>query len=179
MAGDISWLAVAHEAVDKHRALQKPAELGELLALAASYGVKRVVEIGSDAGGTLWAWRQLGAEVISVTLLDGPFGSGRPLIAHGAVVVEGDSHSFDTWLRVRDVLASQQADMLFVDGDHSYEGVAADVMAYSGFVRPDGLLVLHDIVNAHPSRPEPGPRQVWGQLPVLPGRRELDRKSVV
>lgn len=35
-------------------------------------------------------------------------------------------------------------DLLFVDGDHSYEGVLADVDRYWPTVRPGGFMVLHD-----------------------------------
>jgi hypothetical protein len=38
-------------------ALQKPAELAGLLRRAASIQPRVIVEIGSDAGGTLYAWR--------------------------------------------------------------------------------------------------------------------------
>lgn len=37
-----------------------------------------------------------------------------------------------------------QLDLLFIDGDHSYEGCARDVMHYVPFVRPGGYFVLHD-----------------------------------
>ena len=37
-------------------------------------------------------------------------------------------------------------DFLFVDGDHSYDGVVSDFVAYYPLVRPGGLIALHDIV---------------------------------
>jgi cephalosporin hydroxylase len=37
-------------------------------------------------------------------------------------------------------------DVVFVDGDHTYEGVSADVITYSRFVTPGGYLILHDTV---------------------------------
>ena len=36
-------------------------------------------------------------------------------------------------------------DFLFIDGDHTYEGVKADFNMYSELVRPGGLIVFHDI----------------------------------
>ncbi len=36
-------------------------------------------------------------------------------------------------------------DLLFIDGDHSCEGVLADLNNWAGFVKPGGLLVLHDV----------------------------------
>lgn len=35
-------------------------------------------------------------------------------------------------------------DLLFVDGDHSYEGVKADWEAYKDFLRPGSIVIFHD-----------------------------------
>ncbi|MFM6728593.1 MAG: class I SAM-dependent methyltransferase, partial [Dolichospermum sp.] len=40
---------------------------------------------------------------------------------------------------------SQPVDLLFVDGDHSYEGVMADLKAWLPKLKPKAWLVLHDI----------------------------------
>ncbi len=162
---------IAVAAVRRHGALQKPAELAGLLRHIRPAGRWLVLEIGSDTGGTLWAWRQLGAEVIAVSLPDGPFGTGRPLRAHDATVIEGDSHTLATWLQVERVLAGRRADLLFIDGDHTEPGVTADLMAYSQFVEPGGLVALHDICPH--ARPDVGVRAVWQHLAALPGAAEF------
>jgi predicted acetyltransferase len=41
---------------------------------------------------------------------------------------------------------------LFIDGDHSYEGVAADFEAYRRYVRGGGLIAFHDICMDHRRR---------------------------
>lgn len=38
----------------------------------------------------------------------------------------------------------QQADLVFIDGEHSYKGVARDLRLWSKIVKPGGLLVCHD-----------------------------------
>jgi predicted O-methyltransferase YrrM len=38
-------------------------------------------------------------------------------------------------------------DLLFVDGDHSYEGARADFRRWGAFVRPGGHLLFHDAVD--------------------------------
>ena len=53
-------LAIARAAVREHGAIQKEQELASFLALLADQPPEVVVEIGSDAGGTLWAWQQVG-----------------------------------------------------------------------------------------------------------------------
>lgn len=39
---------------------------------------------------------------------------------------------------------SPSLDLLFIDGDHSYEGVKADWEAYKGFLKPGSTVVFHD-----------------------------------
>jgi predicted O-methyltransferase YrrM len=38
-------------------------------------------------------------------------------------------------------------ELLFIDGDHSYEGAAADFERWSAFVRPGGHVLFHDAVD--------------------------------
>ena len=62
--------------------------------------------------------------------------------------------------------------MLFIiDGDHRYEGVRRDFLAYRHFVRPGGIIVFHDIVPDHRARYgvdtmrwTGGVPQLWEQL---------------
>jgi hypothetical protein len=35
-------------------------------------------------------------------------------------------------------------DVLFIDGDHSYEGVKADWDAYKSFLEPGSIVIFHD-----------------------------------
>lgn len=39
--------------------------------------------------------------------------------------------------------------LVFVDGDHEYNGVAADIRAWGPLVEPGGLMVFHDYGNGH------------------------------
>src|SRR5262249_28067231 len=36
-------------------------------------------------------------------------------------------------------------DLLFIDGDHSYEGCLKDWQSWSGYLAPDAVVVFHDI----------------------------------
>lgn len=167
---------IVNEAITVWGALQKPGELAGLLDVlnectfgdmvgrnARKPGPPRVVEIGSDAGGTLYAWRALWptAQVVSVSLPDGPFGSSRPLVAHGATIMERDSHEVETVFAL-DALLGAPPDVLFVDGDHTTEGCAADVQMYGELLNPGGVLILHDI--CHHESPAVGVEYVWRDL---------------
>ena len=39
----------------------------------------------------------------------------------------------------------QPADAIFIDANHSYEGVRGDVESWKNFVKPGGLIILHDV----------------------------------
>jgi cephalosporin hydroxylase len=60
--------------------------------------------------------------------------------------IRGDSHDAETVKRVQRALRGKPLDFLFIDGDHSLEGVANDYRMYAPLVRPRGLVAFHDIV---------------------------------
>jgi cephalosporin hydroxylase len=156
-------VAVARQAVTEWGAVQKGAELASFLALLMDLEPRTIVEIGSDAGGTLWAWQQVGARVIGVDLPYGCFGSGHELNDHGCEVIHGDSHDPATRDLLVKVLDGTELDVLFIDADHSYRGVKADYEMYGPLVRPGGLVVFHDICD-HPEMPMCQVRAFWQSL---------------
>jgi cephalosporin hydroxylase len=66
--------------------------------------------------------------------------------------VRGDSHDFETVTAVENVLAGTLVDFLFIDGDHSLQGVWTDFDLYKRFVRPGGLIGFHDIIDTERHR---------------------------
>lgn len=162
------FLAIATAAVNDHHAIQKPEELAGLLTFAHAAASRRptpyvVLEIGSDAGGTLYAWQAIfgdtGGHVIAVDLPGGPYSTDAARTApetHGATMIAGNSHDVSTLVAVTDALTEVgdgimvPVDLLFIDGDHSLDGVLADVGTYGQLVRPGGLMALHDICE-HPA----------------------------
>jgi predicted O-methyltransferase YrrM len=50
------------------------------------------------------------------------------------------------------VLAPEQFDLIFIDADHSYEGVRADIELSLPLLRPGGVLAFHDYTREE--RPE-------------------------
>ena len=112
----------------------------------------RICEIGTSAGGTLYLLTRVGAPdalVVSIDLsiprhtaaLCSRF--ARP--GQRLVSIAGDSHSEETVAKLERVLAGEQLDALFIDGDHSYEGVRADFERYAPLVRGGGIVALHDV----------------------------------
>lgn len=65
---------------------------------------------------------------------------------------------------------SQPVDLVFIDGDHSEEGVAADWEAWHPFVAEGGAVVFHDAREGAPDgRGLPGPTAVVDRLFRGPG----------
>jgi predicted O-methyltransferase YrrM len=141
------------------RPLQVPSELHRFAEIVASICPKRVLEIGTFQGGTLCMFARLSAPratIVSIDLPGGKFGGGqsrlRSLLYHmfGKLfqrmhLIRGDSHSEEVSAKVRDI--TQCLDTLFIDGDHTYEGVKHDFLSYSPLVRPGGIVAFHDIAE--------------------------------
>jgi len=60
-----------------------------------------------------------------------------------------DSHLPATRDRLKTLLPGQ-IDFLFIDGDHTYDGVKTDFEMYSPLVKKGGLVAFHDICNHVP-----------------------------
>jgi len=135
------------------RPLQRRAEFLGLLGRGSALRPSVILEIGSAAGGTAFLWTRIAADDALLVLVDDAFGGARRAalrrFARGRqqiVCIRGDSHDAATQARVFRALGGRAVDVLFIDGDHRYEGVAADLAHYGRLVRPAGLVALHDIV---------------------------------
>jgi len=113
---------------------------------------RRVCEIGTAAGGTLYLLTRVSAPdalVVSIDLVIAPHTRAlRERLARPGqrvVSLSGDSHSEEMALRLERLLDGQPLDVLFIDGDHSYDGVRADFERYGRLVRSGGIIALHDI----------------------------------
>lgn len=55
-------------------------------------------------------------------------------------------------------------DLVFIDGDHSYEGALHDLMKSHERLRPGGILAMHDVERTHPHCVEVWDRYAAGML---------------
>jgi len=147
------------------RPMQVRSELHSFASMVADRQPEVVVEIGTANGGTLFVLARTAspdALLISVDLPGGEFGGGYPRWKRGLyhtfasegqqlVLIQRDSHDEETVAQVQDVLDGRRIDLLFIDGDHSYEGVRRDFEAYSPLVADDGIVAVHDIVPENPA----------------------------
>jgi predicted O-methyltransferase YrrM len=133
----------------------------EILGLLERLQVARprfVLEIGTGAGGTSYLLsRVAAADGLFVTCcLHAP-----PITAswlrrgnrrrQSVDVLSLDTHTADA-RRLLHERFPDGVDVLFIDGDHSYEGVRQDFLDYADLLRPRSLLVFHDIVEDYRTR---------------------------
>ena len=81
-------------------------------------------------------------------------------------VIRADSHDISTVEDVRRRLPGGKFDFLFIDGDHSYEGVRRDFELYSPLAEAGAFVAFHDIVPSVPDgHGDPGEVPVfWDEI---------------
>lgn len=153
-------LDLASKAVMELGAMQKPTELMMFFEALKGKRLKTIVEIGTANGGVLWALCCLAdpdATIVSIDLPGGEFGGGYSVEAvermrkfavppQKLYFLREDSHKKATKDNLKAIIKNTPIDVLFIDGDHTYEGVKMDYEMYSPLVRKGGIIAFHDIV---------------------------------
>lgn len=162
-------LDVAHEA-ERSKAIGPAAPVGiqqyewefsRLLDLYRERQPKRVLEIGTCDGGTLYWWLKESPKAIVVNV-DQSAGSTLHLFQKWCSPLGelhtflANSHSPET---IRDVSAFGPFDWVFIDGDHSYSGCKQDWDSYGAMCPPGAIVAFHDIESD--SR---GVHGVWDEI---------------
>lgn len=144
--------------------LQRINECAEMMRTARAISPQVVMEIGSDKGGGFFHWckslptvrRAIAAEFRGVPFIEA-FLKLFPLIDF--CFIEGSSFDPANVAQVSQFLNDTDKrdepdliDCLFIDGDKN--GTAKDFAAYAPYVRPGGLVFIHDIEDRsiHPSQ---------------------------
>lgn len=137
---------------------QDEGELNRLRDLVRDAKPRRILEVGSLFGGTLWAWMNdsPGAQVVSVDI-------GVDSFDYRFEDVEGGRRMWPTWanttgcdltqVRADSTAAETLAtvrqygpfDFIFIDGGHTYEVALADMNNYWQMLAPGGFMAVHDI----------------------------------
>jgi len=139
---------------------QKKKEIRELCKLISKIRAKIILEIGTAQGGTLFLLAKLATPdsiVLSIALpnvgkSEGYFLYRIPFYKSFASnnqkirLIRKNSHDLATLGQIKKILKKKEIDVLFIDGDHSYEGVKQDFEMYAPLVKKNGIIVFHDIV---------------------------------
>lgn len=139
------------------KTLQIPEEITALAKTVVSIRPQVILEIGTAAAGTLLIWSQIASRrIITCDLKDMSVQSEfcqrfpPPGSNCNVTLLSGNSHSREFRGRVETALEGDDVDLLFIDGDHTEEGVRADFLDYRHLVRPGGIIAFHDIVESQP-----------------------------
>jgi hypothetical protein len=153
-----------------------------------------VVEIGTLKGGTMYTMSELcrdTATLISIDLPGGDFG-GSYVTEEDFIRLENaintnkpyqkfyslreDSHRHSTLIKLQEILNGRKTDVLFIDGDHTYEGVKLDYNMYSPLVADNGIIIFHDILQA-PTEPACQVDIFWEEIKQKNITREFIRSK--
>ncbi len=143
------WLGVG--------AVQIPEEIGSALDYINAELPLRVCEIGTEDGGTTFLLSHMLSSTELIIGID-LYVQNKPQLGllhrrgQHLVLMNGSSHSPQTLHRVEEKLKGKCLDVLFIDGDHRYEGVKQDFLMYRHLVRANGFIIFHDIVQDHAAR---------------------------
>ena len=159
-------------------------EIVEALQEVRKLKPRYIVELGTAGGGTMLLWLRVAhpeATIVTIDLPGGEFGGGssplrvplfRRLGMPGQTIhlIRGDSHQQATLESTKHYLKGNSADFLFIDADHTEEGVRSDYVMYSPLVRPGGMIAFHDIGI---KRPEYGVKKLWQELSLTKPSKEI------
>ena len=130
---------------------QIKSEIIALLDFVKSHNPQSVCEIGTADGGTNFLLSQAISSVKLMIAVD-LFVKNKFKLSYFSKssqeikFVDGSSYDDNTVNKVKQILGDRKFDLLFIDGDHNYEGVKKDFLKYRHLVREEGIIVFHDIV---------------------------------
>ncbi len=156
---------------------QKKEEIIEFIKFYWKKNPKIILEIGTYEGGTLFFLSKFANPNANIITID------LPLIRKGLgyspakipflksfrsrkqkfYIIRKNSQKISTVEKVKRILKGRKIDVLFIDGDHSYEGVKKDFENYCPFVREDGIIAFHDIVE-HPKKSKCKVSEFWNEI---------------
>jgi hypothetical protein len=133
-------------------------EIFEFSKFFKELNCKNVLEIGSYYGGTFFVLCKLSKFEGKKISIDYPFYDGQAdqmrqrntqahmrTFADNVHIITGDSHADSTLDSLKTILNGEELDFIFIDGDHSYEGVKKDFEMYTPFLKEGGYVGFHDV----------------------------------
>lgn len=140
------------------------AEQGVLIAIASIYDdwslPKLIVEIGSENGmsASLFATFAKPADIVCIEInKEANFWHNLQVVKLDKQVIPlyGNSAELDWEAESERLEVKEEIDLLFIDGDHSYNGALADLRNFAPYVEKGGYMLLHDCACATNKHPHP------------------------
>ncbi len=123
--------------------------------MARERNPKRILEIGTGRGGSTYFLSKLGGErSLLITIDVDPMSKEyvalfRRYKSQQISCITADSHELTTFQEIAAILDGAPLDLLYIDGDHSYDGVKRDFELYKALCTDKSLICLHDINPDH------------------------------
>jgi predicted O-methyltransferase YrrM len=126
---------------------QKPEEFKALLDFLNANSKKRIaLEIGSNYGGFAAGLCELFDKVITIDIKHNTnFDLLKNKYSNYEYIIS-DSTNNDTINYLKSL--NIKFDFIFIDGDHSYDGVKSDYLKFKQLLNSDGYLGFHDVVSS-------------------------------
>lgn len=131
------------EVIKDSKASIEKEDLAILLRILAEINPKYILEIGTWKGFSAQVWHKAFSPIDQlITIERDQFEyEYQPNNLH---YIRGDSHQSEVIDEVKKWCDYDKIDFLFIDGDHSYEGVKKDWEMYGPLVQKGGIVAFHD-----------------------------------
>lgn len=165
----------ASEAIERHQALVNRGELTALLSILEGAGPRRLLEIGTWAGGSAWAFSWVATLEHIVTVDPDPRPEATEVLAALPVrttLIRSPSGQLGTGKFLLEAFEGHRPDVVFIDGDHTYEAARRDFDLYGALVAAGGLVVVHD-TQGYPGNDAVQVPKLWAELRMTYRTTEL------
>jgi cephalosporin hydroxylase len=167
----------AYLAINIYGAMQKDAEVEGLHTYLIEKKHSTFIELGTCRGGMTWWFAHLPdfKKIVSVDLPGSNFGQAprdqdkdviRSWVStdYDVTLCTGDTQKQETVDEVKAEFEGGLVDCLFIDADHTYEGVKKDYELWRPLVRNGGCIVFHDVADHSKSNPACRVKEFWDEL---------------
>lgn len=145
--------------VEGGQLLQVYEELTDVALWTAGFAPRNVLEIGT-VGATFFLLSRLATgKKAAVDLKDARLRLHYGMLGHDWRFFQGDSQTPEMRQRVSEYC--DFFDLIFIDGDHSYEGVKRDFANYRTLLSDRGVILFHDVDPDHEFKGAAGGGDVW------------------
>jgi predicted O-methyltransferase YrrM len=131
------------------RELRSCVEIGCFIGVSSLWLASAIQELGGGSLRSVDLFEPKKPNRFHFSFLDDPYETALAAAQKAGLdriveFVRSDSSSYAERLR-----AVAQMDMVFIDGDHTFLGIARDFLGYFPLLRKGGVAVLHDIYPVH------------------------------
>lgn len=111
-----------------------------------------IVELGTHAGGSFWGFCEASSNDSILISIDNNHAGDSKRIRNfhkNAFTITGNTQDEKSLIETKKIINGREIDFLFIDADHTYDGVKNDFEIYSQLVRDHGVIAFHDVYHIH------------------------------